>query len=356
MKKQLKKAKGKPLPKLNELNCAPEPGPRPPETMSEPITYSPTVVVEAAGGGGSTIGYHHAGFKELLAIEIDANAISCLKANFPDLDVAPLDLTQTTGSDILKRLQMTPGQLNVLSASPPCQGFSMANVNRSVIDPRNNLYLMSIKHIREIQPAVFEFENVPGMRAGKMITMYNKIVEEFQKVNYRIETKVVFATEHGVPQLRKRVFIIGIRNDVEELFGQKQLFPEPDYELAKSMSVEKYLPDIKFFSPGQFLDKIHPASEPLCTITKTQCLCVYENNGIRRTPTIKEVKVLMTFPEDYILIGSKNQQYARLGNAVPPKVTQAIAEAFKKNIFSPDVVKYLQSPEALEYARIESLK
>lgn len=88
----------------------------------------------------------------------------------------------------------------------------------------------------------------------------------------------------------------------------------------------------------------------MCTITKTASAWVYEEDGIRRKPTIAELKILSSFPKDFKLVGSFNQQWARVGNAVPPNMAKAIGENIRENILTAEVLKYTWTDEALNYA------
>lgn len=310
-----------------------------------------------AGCGGSSKGYELAGFLEKLAIEWDENARECFKQNFPNIPVEGWDISQLTAETILKKIGLGVGELDVFDASPPCQGISTANIQRgNGNDERNSLYLKTLRLIGEIQPKVFVVENVSGLIKGSMKNFFNKVVDELAKLNYYCEFKIVRGHEHGVPQARERCYIVGVRNDIKEKFGNLQLFPTPDLKTAKRMRVCNVLPHIKAFSPGQFQDRITPSTQPMCTITKTASAWVYEEDGIRRKPTIAELKVLSSFPKDFKLVGSFNQQWARIGNAVPPNMAKAIGDNIRENILTAEVLKYTRSDEALNYARRKGKK
>src|SRR3990167_6277348 len=98
-----------------------------------------TVISTFAGCGGSSLGYKLAGFKELLAIDFDKNAVETFKLNFPDVPVWQEDITKVASFDMLSFTGLKKGELDVLDGSPPCQGFSMAG-KRKVSDPRNKLF------------------------------------------------------------------------------------------------------------------------------------------------------------------------------------------------------------------------
>jgi DNA (cytosine-5)-methyltransferase 1 len=296
-----------------------------------------------AGCGGSSLGYHMAGFREILAIEWDKHARAVFAANFPNVPVINADITKLTGPQLLSLLKLNKGDLDVFDASPPCQGFSQSNTKRDATDERNSLYFKTISLIEQTQPKLFVCENVEGMRKGKMIKVYNKIVKRFGKLGYFCKYKIVKAEEYGVPQARRRLIIIGLRHDIQKKFGITQLFPKADIKNVKNMTVENFIPGVIGFSPGQFDDKFISADSPMCTITKTASAWLYDENGLRRKPTIDELKVLSSFPRDFKLFGSFNSQWARVGNAVPPAITKAIGLHIRNHILTPEVIRWCNS-------------
>lgn len=293
-----------------------------------------------AGCGGSSLGYHMAGLKELLAVEWDEHARKVFAANFPNVPIANLDISKVTGEELLSLIKLRKGELDVFDASPPCQAFSRSNTKRVAGDPRNSLYFKSIDLIEELQPKTFVIENVEGMMMGKMAVVFNKIVKRLKKLNYYCQYKIVRAEEHGVPQTRRRLIIIGLRADIQQQFGITNLFPDADFANVKNMAVANFVPGILGFSPGQFDDKFIPSSKPMCTITKTASAWFYDMNGIRRKPTIAELKVLSSFPKDFKLFGSFNNQWARIGNAVPPNITKAIGTHIVNQVLTAEVMAW----------------
>ena len=99
----------------------------------------PKVISVFAGGGGSSLGYYYAGYKELLAIDFDKSSVATLKANF-DFPVWLADIKNIPSYEILKFCKLQVGGLDVLDGSPPCQGFSMSG-KRDIKDSRNDLFL-----------------------------------------------------------------------------------------------------------------------------------------------------------------------------------------------------------------------
>jgi len=310
-----------------------------------------TVISTFAGCGGSSLGYKMAGFKELLAIDWDDNSEKTFKINFPNVPFWNKDITKVSGQEILKETNLKKGELDVLDGSPPCQGFSTAG-KRVIQDNRNDLFKEFVKLVNELEPKVFVMENVPGMMRGDMKGKFNEILKVLKETNYLVKCKLLNAKYFGVPQSRERLFFIGIRKDL----NKEPIFPKPN---NKIISIQKALKNIKELGEkktpsdkrakyikemkqGEKLDKytlnksgfttVKPNySKPAPTITKTLNLIHPIEN---RYFTINELKRLASFPDTFIFIGSFEQQWARIGNAVMPLQMKAIAETIKEEILN----------------------
>lgn len=310
-----------------------------------------TVVSTFAGGGGSSLGYKWAGYKELLAIDFDKNAVETLKANF-EFPVWQKDIEKVEGKDILDFCKINSGDLDILDGSPPCQGFSLAG-KRNINDNRNTLFLSFVRLINDLQPKVFIMENVSGMIKGAFKGFFNEIFQALKSTGYIVKCKKMNAMWYEVPQSRERLFFIGARKDV----CIEPCFPEPmkTYitvkEAWKKVENKTFMPklaktateiyeNIKQGQNGSEYRKnyyfntvkLH-LNKPCCTINKnTTGTGTILHPTEKRTITIEECKRLCSFPDEYILIGSNKEQWARLGNAVMPKMMYHIAKNIKDNI------------------------
>jgi DNA (cytosine-5)-methyltransferase 1 len=288
---------------------------------------SPTLVSLFAGGGGSSLGYKNAGCNELLAIDFDKNSCDVLQLNNPDLPVWEKDIKKITAKQIMEATGLQVGETDILGASPPCQGFSMQNTKRDPYNPLNRLIYHTIRLIRGLQPKVFIIENVPGMVQGKMNENWLHIEQVLNSLGYKVRWKILDASHYGVPQERKRVIIIGVRGDL----GIMPTFPEPDLDhivtFTEATGKDGFL--IK-----QFGGKVHSGDKPCCTITKNRNVLFYDDEG-EHWLRIDDVKVLCGFPRDYKLIGSYDDQWARLGNAVMPPLMETIAKHIRKTVLDP---------------------
>ncbi len=319
----------------------------------------PTVISTFAGTGGSSLGYHWAGFKELLAIDFDAHAVECFKLNFPEVPIWHRSVIEVTGKEILDFCKLKVGELDVFDGSPPCQGFSTAG-KREFKDPRNDLFNHYCRLVNELQPKVFVMENVSGMAKGSMKGKFIEIMQVLKSMNYEVKCKQMNAMYYGVPQSRQRLIFIGVRKNLKKL----PAFPIPS---NKIISVRKALEGLepgteygskpclqlwKYLKPGQNasslssqikkqfgynsimfgLSKVDP-NKPLPTLQKsTAGAAGFFHWNEKRRLYITELKRLCSFPDDWKLTGSESDKQARLGNAVMPKFMQAIAETIKKDI------------------------
>lgn len=321
----------------------------------------PTVISTFAGCGGSSLGYQLAGYRELLAVEWDDNAVETFKLNFPDVPVYHGDIGKLTGEECLNLAGISKGELDVLDGSPPCQGFSTAG-KRKFDDPRNSLFMEYARLLDELQPKVFVMENVTGMVKGAMKQAYLEIVKTLRGCGYRVKGQVLNAMYYNVPQSRERVIIIGVRNDL----NVEPSHPKPR---GKPIKLRSVLSDIENIDEEQrmlsgFLKeyaKAHPGGWNTNDILYKRIKgnsagamstkwCEWDNvcgtlpkseistTGIihpNRTRYIglSDAKRISSFPDDFKFVNRKTG-LERMGNAVPPNLMRAIAEHIKKEILS----------------------
>jgi DNA (cytosine-5)-methyltransferase 1 len=172
-----------------------------------------TVAGLFSGCGGLDLGFINAGFDVVWANDFFKEAVETYKKNIGNHIVLG-DITKIPSSDI-------PDNFDILLGGFPCQGFSIANIKRSMEDERNFLYKEMLRLIKDKKPKYFVAENVKGllsMQKGKVIEM---IINDFQDLGYDVDYKLLKASEYGVPQNRERVFIIGNRLGLRNPFPQK---------------------------------------------------------------------------------------------------------------------------------------
>lgn len=314
-----------------------------------------TVISIFAGGGGSSLGYKWAGFKELLAIDFDKNAYEVLRLNF-DFPIWLRDIQTVTSQEILNFCKINIGELDILDGSPPCQGFSDSG-KRRVTDIRNNLFKEYTRLIDGIRPKIFVMENVSGLIKGKMRGIFKEIILQLKSLDYNVKCKLMDAKYYGVPQSRKRLIFIGIRKDlkIEPSFpksGGKIINVREAFLGLDNQNEEiKFLPEwlkkaTQIMIPGNYSNKYSSRiflkmkgnvggsrntkllswNRYSCTLLASEIM----DTGIihpdkERYLTLLEYKRLCSFPDDYKLINRK-KGIMILGNAVMPKMMKTIAK------------------------------
>ena len=306
----------------------------------------PTVVSTFAGGGGSLTGYLMAGYRDLLAIEWDDNAVATLRANYPELDIYHGDIAKITVEDVLQRTGLKPGELDILDGSPPCQGFSTAG-KRIIDDPRNQLFREYVRLLRGLRPKVFVMENVSGMVKGKMKLVFVDILKELKASGYQVSAKLLNAMYFHVPQSRERMIFIGVRDDL----GMAPTHPKAESkpvtvrEAWDSLSVDVtglgltplYSEYWRNTRPGTTLGKLG-ATKKLDMNRAGYTIVKSEGNGGLYHPTecrmlaLSEFKRIASYPDGYGFNGGRRDFQERIGNSVPPLFMEAIARHIRREI------------------------
>ncbi len=180
----------------------------------EQINKKPKVVDLFCGAGGLSLGFKNAGFKLELAVDNDVHCIETFRYNHPEVED-----NRVFNSDIReienKIRDLGSENIDVVCGGPPCQGFSSANQQRIIDDPRNKLYKYFIKVVKIIKPKFILMENVRGM-----IPFAEEIKDDFKNISfnskglYDISYKTLVSDDFEVSQKRQRIFFIGIRRDI----------------------------------------------------------------------------------------------------------------------------------------------
>lgn len=168
-----------------------------------------------AGCGGLSKGFEMAGFEIPGFVEFWDPAIKTHKRNFPNSILLGKDITEISNDDI-KDIQNKIGKIDGIVGGPPCQGFSTIG-KRDKNDPRNSLFKDFLRFVDVLEPKFFLMENVRGILSTK--TQENEfvieiIINEFEKLGYKADFKLLNAADYGVPQMRNRVFVFGSKKGV----------------------------------------------------------------------------------------------------------------------------------------------
>ena len=174
------------------------------------MRHRPTAIDLFCGAGGLSLGFEQAGFDIVSAVEIDPVHAGVHKYNFPDCNIYCQDIGELSG----KELAGDNKEIDVIIGGPPCQGFSLIG-KRDINDPRNSLIMQFMRIVSEVRPRYFVMENVQGLTIGKTKAILDNAIKVAESVGYSIVKpyRVLNALDYGVPQSRKRLFLLGYRND-----------------------------------------------------------------------------------------------------------------------------------------------
>lgn len=221
----------------------------------------------------------------------------------------------------------------------PCQPFSHAGNREGIYDKRGNLFWYCIDVIKQKNPAIFLLENVKGLLTMNEGETFTIMLTELYKLSYKIKWSLLQTYDYGLPQQRERLFIIGIRNDIELSFefplpipmkelvsildqpGKKENIPE----YLKRSNLLKRIPKDSIFIDIGFTQGNFPNSNKYspCLTTQNNLWCV----PYKRRATVKECLRLQGFPDDFCQVVSDRQLKIQLGNSITVTVLE---EIFKK--------------------------
>lgn len=178
-----------------------------------------------SGAGGMDLGFINAGFEIVWANDFFKEAVESYKKNV-DSRIVFGDITKIDSSEM-------PDDVDLVIGGFPCQGFSVANNKRSMKDERNFLYKEMLRVINDKKPKFFVAENVKGILSMKKGKVFEMIKNDFEKLGYKVDAKLLNAAEYGVPQARERVVIIGNR------IGVENPFPKPTHWVDSKKYITK---------------------------------------------------------------------------------------------------------------------
>ena len=327
------------------------------------------------GAGGLALGFERAGFSVAYAFDIDEASIKTYKHN-SQYHRGPAfvgDIYNISKKSIEEDLGRKLDKIDVIIGGPPCQGFSVQRRGDDN-DLRNNLVLEYIRMIIDIKPKFFVMENVGGLLSKRGVPYYNQLVERLEAVGYVIQKAKLTASDFGVPQSRKRVFVVGEYTVKEKAIFE---FPKPSGTQARTVRdaiadladkdersilnhkadrlSPKNLERIQSIVEGQGRDSLpetlqlncHKGTDhrhldtygrmawdkPSPTITARFDSFSRGRFGhpvLDRTITLREGARLQTFPDDFEFLGTKVEVARQIGNAVPPVLAEKIAEKIKE--------------------------
>ncbi len=348
------------------------------------------VISTFAGGGGSSTGYRLAGGKILCINEFVEEARNTYHENYPNTPILPDDIKELEGKHLLEAANIGAGEVDILDGSPPCSAFSMAGSvvqggghgvgfgktknysDGKKVENIEDLFFEFIRVAKDIQPKVIVGENVSGLLMGEAKNYYWRITNAFENIGYNVSSMLLDASHYGVPQTRKRVIFIAVREDVADAIGLTALniasiFPEKNsevvtcgnaftdleydnkeidhllerfthgrhYETAEKMPLDpkKVLTGCDYHPKGHHFNmKRISRFKPSPTITASGG-CIHWTE-LRRL-ALCETRRIMSLPEDFKLTGKWEQKSERMGRMVPPLMMKAIADSIYKKVLKP---------------------
>ncbi len=298
-----------------------------------------TALELCAGGGGQALGLEMAGFHCAAAIEIEPQCCATLRLNRPHWNVIEDDIRQVSGWD--------HAGVDLLAAGVPCPPFSVAGKQLGADDDRD-MFPAVLRLVEEAKPAAVLIENVPGLASIKFARYRRRIIEKLAKLGYQVDWKILNASEFGVPQLRPRFLLVGLRQAHWDYFR----WPEP---VPGFRTVGESLRDLMSAHgwPGVsgWVEKANRTAPTIVGGSKkhggpdlgpTRAKLQWGQLGVdgmgiaddaphrdfpkdgRPRLTVRMVARLQTFPDEWNFSGRKTVAYRQVGNALPPFVARAI--------------------------------
>jgi DNA (cytosine-5)-methyltransferase 1 len=307
-----------------------------------------------SGCGGSDAGVLAAGFEVVMANDILSYAKDVYEANHPDTDYV-------LGS--VSKIQTFPAA-DLLVGCYPCQGFSQGGAR----DPGrqiNELYLEFARALKQIKPKAFIVENVSGMVRANFRHILESQLKIFTEAGYKVKAEVLNAVDFGVAQERRRIFIVGIRNDLNFDYS----FPAPTHGVGLAhpkLSIREALKYMRHWPKGEYYERefhwyylsrdrrrdwneasktivanprhmpLHPISPPLAKLEHN--VWQFVNDEPARRFSYREAARLQGFSSSFKFpdteSGSLDMRYKVAGNAVPPPLFEAVARALPAGIWS----------------------
>lgn len=316
-----------------------------------------SVVSFFAGAGGLDLGFKNAGFNVSWACEFDKNIWETYRLNHPSTYLETRSITSVQPEDL-------PKEVIGIIGGPPCQSWSLAGSMRGIDDPRGKLFYDYLRLLNAKKPQFFVAENVPGMLSPTHINEFLKIVEKFKECGYKVTYRLLNAWDFGAAQDRKRVIIVGYREDLGIEFNFDNLkpvkyklvlkdviedLPNPlpgleknntngdtgviannEYFIGSFSSIFMSRNRIRTWDEPSFTIQasgrqapIYPGSDPMEKLEANKWRFTGDNY---RRLSIRECARIQGFPDNFIFkYTNLNNAYKMIGNAVPIPLARTIA-------------------------------
>ena len=348
-----------------------------------------------AGVGGLSFGFEQNGFQTVLANEYDKSIADAYVKN-RDASKFEMIAEDITSLDIDTVFGKFEGYVDVIVGGPPCQGFSQKGQRKTIHDPRNFLFRHYVDVVKRVKPKYFVMENVPNLLTTENGYFKDEIMNLFSKFGYRVDAKVLNASDYGVPQNRRRAVFIGkltdgapvifpetkdgritiwdaisdlnwLNSGEGEEIQDYRIDPETDYQRKLRVNSEKLynhiatdhspiaLERMAMVPPGggkENLPKEHLTksiySGTWCRMAENEIAVTmttrfdtpssgkFTHPRLNRAITVREAARIQSFPDTFHFFGTKTSQMKQVGNAVPPMLASAIAKAILDDMSQPN--------------------
>lgn len=348
-----------------------------------------------AGVGGLSLGFEQNGFQTVLANEYDKSIADAYVKN-RDASKFEMIAEDITSLDIDTVFGKFEGYVDVIVGGPPCQGFSQKGQRKTIHDPRNFLFRHYVDVVKRVKPKYFVMENVPNLLTTENGYFKDEIMNLFSKFGYRVDAKVLNASDYGVPQNRRRAVFIGkltdgapvifpetkegritiwdaisdlnwLNSGEGEEIQDYRIDPETDYQRKLRVNSEKLynhiatdhspiaLERMAMVPPGggkENLPKEHLTksiySGTWCRMAENEIAVTmttrfdtpssgkFTHPRLNRAITVREAARIQSFPDTFHFFGTKTSQMKQVGNAVPPMLASAIAKAILDDMSQPN--------------------
>lgn len=339
-----------------------------------------------SGCGGLDIASYMAKVPVIFSLDFDEDCVETLKKNsmFNGSEIYCDNVCRFPISKYKEALKKNDYDKFIIIGGPPCQPFSKAgywigNKNRKIEKDPRNMIDEYVRILNELKPDGFLFENVESLLHPTNKKVFDKLIDSIKKLKYNYKVVKALALDYGVPQKRRRIFVIGSKNkfkteepkkthsspETAKGLGLKPYegvgkfilkFDKDKYSEKEEVAVNgTYGEHLKLVPPGEnylfltaqrgynkpqfeantrfwsFLLKLHP-DQPSWTIAAQPGPWVGPFHWNNRRLRVPEIAAIQTFPEEYKFYGSRRSIQKQIGNAVPPLMGKAMIEFLKENI------------------------
>ncbi|MCX2921510.1 DNA cytosine methyltransferase [Stenotrophomonas rhizophila] len=329
-----------------------------------------------SGAGGLSLGFSSAGFDIAFATDHDSDSLATYSSNFNHLS-AQMDLSRGTPRSVASQIIDCAGEIDVLIGGPPCQGFSLQR-RGAAVDPRNDLLLRHVQIGLALNVKAILIENVPAILGVRGADHLAKVYSLLSRKSYHVTSRVLQAADYGVPQLRRRAFVVALRNDCCDRFDFEAPLHLPDsYKTVRDAFEGIPSPPINYEVHPNFknhqrrrvselnlkrLSFVPEGGGRLDIPEELRLPCHRKDNGHRHldvygrmswrrpAPTItamfdsftrgrfahpeevrnitnREGARLQSFPDSFIFTGDQKSVARQIGNAVPPLLAASVARS-----------------------------